>query len=107
MKKDDVGVEGRGACHCARRLGGIGRGSGSAVGPINSSVNATHAGWAAGAGAEWSLTGAWSVKAEYLHVDLGTLTDAAANAVGAATITHAHGLTEDMARVGFNYRFAH
>jgi outer membrane immunogenic protein len=72
-----------------------------------STVNATHAGWAAGAGAEWSLTGAWSVKAEYLHVDLGTLTDAAANAVGAATITHAHGLTEDMARVGFNYRFAH
>jgi len=77
------------------------------VGPINSSVGATRAGWAAGAGVEWAVAGAWSVKAEYLHVDLGTLTDVGASAINAATITHAHGLTEDIGRVGFNYRFAH
>lgn len=77
------------------------------AGPINSSVSATRAGWAAGAGIEWALADAWSIKAEYLHVDLGTLTDVGASAINLATITHAHGLTEDIARVGFNYRFAH
>jgi hypothetical protein len=55
--------------------------------------------WAESAGAADLPSGRSTVN--------GTLTDAAANAVGAATITHAHGLTEDMARVGFNYRFAH
>ena len=75
------------------------------VGPIDSSVSDSRAGWAAGAGVEWALAGAWSVKAEYLHVDLGTLTDVGASAINPATITHAHGLTEDIARVGFNYGF--
>src|SRR5262245_32833622 len=31
----------------------------------------THTGWAAGAGAEYMLGSAWSIRAEYLFVDLG------------------------------------
>jgi len=41
----------------------------------------TRAGWTAGAGIEWGFARNWTVKAEYLHVDLGstnvTLTDPA------------------------------
>jgi len=33
----------------------------------------TLAGYAVGGGAEWAVTPAWSVKAEYLYYDLGSL----------------------------------
>jgi len=32
------------------------------------------AGWVAGAGIEWMFANNWMVRAEYLHVDLGTAT---------------------------------
>jgi outer membrane immunogenic protein len=32
----------------------------------------TSVGWTAGAGVEWKLSPVWSVKAEYLYVDLGS-----------------------------------
>jgi hypothetical protein len=47
-----------------------------------------------------------SVKLEYLHVDLGSETDAGASTTGPAIITHMHSLTEDIARLGVNYRLA-
>lgn len=34
-------------------------------------ADATHVGWTAGAGLEWMLGQHWSIKAEYLYVDLG------------------------------------
>jgi outer membrane immunogenic protein len=75
------------------------------VGPINSSLNGTHAGWAAGAGAEVIAAGAWSIKLEYLHVDLGSQTDTAQSQINSAAITHSHSLTEDIARIGVNYHW--
>ena len=54
------------------------------VGPINSSVDYTAVGWTAGGGAEWAFAPHWSVKIEYLFVDLGSQTDSATNAIGAS-----------------------
>lgn len=41
----------------------------------SSSTSTTKAGWVAGLGAEWMLAGNWSVRAEWLHVDVGTISD--------------------------------
>jgi outer membrane immunogenic protein len=70
----------------------------------------TRAGWTVGAGAEWMLSSSWSVKAEYLYVDLGTTSYTSVNSVlnappTLATIAHDHHLTENIGRVGINYRF--
>ena len=70
----------------------------------------TRAGWTIGAGAEWMFGSNWSVKAEYLYVDLGTTSYTSVNNVlnappTLATITHDHHLTENIGRVGINYRF--
>jgi opacity protein-like surface antigen len=53
----------------------------------------------------------WTWKAEYLHVDLGLLDTTVAPAIGAISIgvpaavtTHTH-FSDDILRVGLNYRF--
>src|SRR6202035_1394697 len=76
------------------------------VGPINSSSNYTAVGWTAGGGAEWMFAPRWSAKVEYLFVDLGSQTDSASTiyAAGVAVITHMHSFTENIARLGVNYR---
>lgn len=56
-----------------------------------------HVGWTAGAGLEVGLTRAWSVKAEYLFIDL------ASESYG-LTLTN-NGLTSNLVRFGVNYRF--
>ena len=74
--------------------------------------SATQFGWAAGGGLEWGF-GAWSLKGEYLHYDLGihTLTATCSAVIGgcagaAPTTFSAHfGETGDIVRVGLNYRF--
>jgi outer membrane immunogenic protein len=81
------------------------------IGPINSSVDySPRAGWTAGGGAEWAFAPHWSAKAEYLFVDLGSQTDSAstvaANNGEVAVIGHAHSFTENIARLGVNYRWA-
>ena len=57
-------------------------------------------------GAEWAVAPRWSIKLEYLHVDLGSETDIGASATRATTITHMHSLTEEIARLGVNYHGA-
>lgn len=85
---------------------------GVAIGDVQTGLNppatfdtATKAGWAAGAGLEYALTDAWSAKAEYLFIDLGS-----ASCAGAANCGSAAGasvsLTENVVRGGFNYRFS-
>jgi outer membrane immunogenic protein len=74
------------------------------------SQSATHAGWTVGGGAEWMIAPRWSIKAEYLYVDLGNTTYTSTNSVlnvapNLATIMHDHRLIENIGRVGFNYRF--
>ncbi len=78
------------------------------------SASATKFGWTVGAGAEVRLTSNWSVKAEYLYVNLGsvsattTIKDAAFLAFyGANTnvFTHSLNVSDHIGRAGLNYRF--
>jgi len=57
----------------------------------------TKFGWAAGAGVEYAFTPNWSVKAEYLHVDLGKF-----NCPACGTNVK---FNEDIVRTGLNYKF--
>jgi outer membrane immunogenic protein len=75
---------------------------------INSfSVNETKYGWTAGFGAEYALGGNWSVKAEYLRVQLGDSTlnvplpDPGANLTGTVKVSQ----NIDLIRAGIIYKF--
>ncbi len=77
------------------------------------STGSTRVGWTAGAGLEWLLNPAWSVKLEYLYANLGStasqsvaVVTATGVTVPAATINHNHTLDDNIVRVGFNYHFA-
>ncbi len=61
----------------------------------------TRAGWTAGAGVEFGLTGPWTAKVEYLYADLGKSTCSAATC-GVATNVD---FTANIVRGGINYRF--
>lgn len=81
-------------------------------GPISfaGSTTSTRTGWSAGAGVEYALTHNWRVGAEYLHVDLGTLSVTETHATGFAapiadTFTSRSKFSEDIARLLLNYRF--
>jgi outer membrane immunogenic protein len=65
----------------------------------------THMGWTAGTGFEYALAPRWTVKAEYLHVDLGNpgfMPVTGANAPLFATNVRT---SHDVVRFGTNYRF--
>jgi outer membrane immunogenic protein len=77
------------------------------AGTFVGSSSDTRFGWVAGAGIEWGFAPNWSLKGEYLHIDLGssntTIFDPV-NFPGAfATYRFHHEL--DTVRVGVNYRF--
>jgi outer membrane immunogenic protein len=81
----------------------------NALGSFNNTyVNNTSAGWTVGAGAEWGFAPNWSVKAEYLYMDLGTRTFATipsgTTPVGASIDLRFEDKFQ-IARVGINYRF--
>jgi outer membrane immunogenic protein len=70
----------------------------------------TNTGWAVGGGAEWKLTGNWTVKGEYLFVDLGHVSTSATIIPPAAPrfssgLTTRADLVAHIARVGLNYLF--
>jgi outer membrane immunogenic protein len=62
-------------------------------------------GWAAGAGIEYGFSQSASVKAEYLHVDLGASQCAPGNCTPGAVATVNVPYTADIFRAGLNYRF--
>jgi outer membrane immunogenic protein len=62
----------------------------------------TKIGWTAGAGIEYAFMGEWSVKAEYLYVDLGKATCGTA-ACGIDTDVSFKKV--NLGRIGVNYRF--
>ena len=69
----------------------------------------TRVGWTAGGGLEYAFSDNWSVKGEFLHVDLGGTYDVGVPCVvGCAVandlIVH-HKYTDNIARGGINYRF--
>ena len=62
-------------------------------------------GWAAGGGAEFALVDNWTVKAEYLFVNLGTAScTTVGNCGGTAGVSVS--LTESIVRAGINYKFS-
>jgi outer membrane immunogenic protein len=79
----------------------------AAGGGVNAaSDSTTRAGWTLGAGVEHAYGNGWSLKAEYLFLDLGKTTFTSSSSVlAAATIRHTHDLNVDILRVGLNYRF--
>ncbi|WJR78976.1 outer membrane protein [Bradyrhizobium sp. NP1] len=70
------------------------------------SVGATRTGWAAGAGFEWGFIGNWSVKGEYLHIDLGSSTVTDFFPASGDFLTYRYRHEYDIGRVGINYRFS-
>jgi outer membrane immunogenic protein len=82
--------------------------SGGLVGTAGS--NTWHAGWTAGGGIEGAVDSNWSIRAEYLYVDLGSVTNvltappvpASSPPIVAAGSTS---VTDQIVRLGVNYRF--
>jgi len=80
--------------------------------PVSASSNVatetattTRAGWTVGGGAEWVLSGGWTAKLEYLYIDLGNVGYTLVDAAAATTVGTSSHITENIVRVGINYRF--
>ena len=69
------------------------------------STNTIRWGWTVGAGVEAAIRDGWTAKLEYLYIDFGNVTD---TLVGIAPITpiatRSH-VTDNIVRVGVNYRW--
>jgi outer membrane immunogenic protein len=83
--------------------------------PTAASFSRTKLGWTVGVGAETKLSGNWSAKLEYLYVDLGNVTEAFPIAInpasgpgfntgGTATATRTSHVTDNIVRIGLNYK---
>ena len=87
--------------------------SGATIGLVPTafpSTSSTNVGWTVGAGIEGAIGGGWTAKLEYLYVDLGTvsgsfLTTIPATPAGVITSSYSSKITDNMLRVGVNYRF--
>ena len=75
----------------------------------SAAIRDTRLGWTAGVGTEYAFGGGWSLKAEYLYVDLGRSTVTSTNLFGGAfptnVFTHSVDLKSNIVRVGVNYKF--
>jgi outer membrane immunogenic protein len=81
-------------------------GTALAAGAVGSGTT-TVDGWTLGGGLEARLGGAWSVKAEYLYIDLGNhvIFNDTLPSLGGAIVGQSVRYTANIARVGLNYRF--
>jgi outer membrane immunogenic protein len=70
-------------------------------------ISSASAGWTLGAGVEWKFAPAWSVKAEYLYVDLGNQRNTLAYSYTGfnSTMTSTVAEHDNIARFGLNYKF--
>ena len=71
----------------------------------------TRVGWTIGAGIEGVVSGNWTAKLEYLYVDLGDVSGAFVTPVtglsgGFLTSNYRSHITDNILRVGLNYRWA-
>ena len=81
--------------------GGAAFGDIKASGPGLTGTDTTNAGWTLGGGIEFAIAGHWTAKAEYLYVDLGSVSCGAACGAAVQNVNwHAN-----IGRVGLNYRF--
>jgi outer membrane immunogenic protein len=69
----------------------------------------TKVGWTVGGGVEASVYQNWTVKLEYLHLDLGTMSGAVtpfiSNSGGVIVANYSSRITNNVLRVGLNYNF--
>jgi outer membrane immunogenic protein len=73
-----------------------------AFGVAHPSGDLIKAGWTVGIGTEWMFAPSWTAKLEYLFADLGSETFTAN--VFASKVSVTGHLTEDMIRLGLNYK---
>jgi outer membrane immunogenic protein len=79
----------------------------------SAAIRDTRVGWTVGAGTEYAVGNGWSLKAEYLYVDLGRASTTSTNLaafVGPGTFpsnvfTHSVDIKSNIVRVGVNYKF--
>jgi len=71
---------------------------------VNLSRDETRSGWAVGGGIELAFARNWTARLEYLYIDLGR-TNAALAIPGLPTISEDSRVTENLVRLGVNYRF--
>jgi outer membrane immunogenic protein len=89
-------------------------GCGDQSGPSFTTANYStmRTGWVAGAGLEWMLASNWMVRAEYLHADLGNVTNTLpldpgnCFSGGPCGVTWSREITYDIVRFGASYKFA-
>jgi outer membrane immunogenic protein len=74
------------------------------LGTVTSATSDQRPAWVAGAGIEAAITDHWSVKAEYLYLDTGTF-NTTYSLLGIGLITERSRMTDNMFRLGVNYRF--
>ena len=63
------------------------------------------AGWTAGAGVEGNIGGGWTAKLEYLYIDLGKTEQTLGTPALGQVISETRRFTDNIVRVGFNYRW--
>jgi outer membrane immunogenic protein len=69
------------------------------------STNNTNVGWTVGAGIEGVIAGNWTAKLEYLYLDLGRVSGSFTPVVGGDTSSYSSRITDNIVRVGLNYKF--
>lgn len=79
--------------------GGVAFGNIKAEHTILGNASSNRTGYALGGGLEYAFLGAWSLRAEYLYVDLGSFDP------GPAPIVNSVNFKANVVRAGINYRF--
>jgi outer membrane immunogenic protein len=73
---------------------------------ISSLTDSWQVGWTVGAGVEWRFAPQWSVKAEYLYVDLGSISNTINYNYGpSSSLTSTFNERDNIVRAGINYKF--
>ena len=80
-------------------------GGSSCDGPLSGSSNTTAVGWTTGLGAEYFFIQKWSLKAEYLYVDLGKTKYTANVPTNDASMDYQFDQQYNIFRLGLNYKF--
>jgi outer membrane immunogenic protein len=81
--------------------GGAAAGDIKATNSLAGSASKTKIGWTAGAGLEWAFWSNWSLKGEYLYVDLGKMDCGIACGAASDNVS----FKTHLLRAGLNYRF--
>jgi outer membrane immunogenic protein len=77
-----------------------------AVATASANARNVQVGWTVGGGLEYAFAPRWSVKVEYLYVDLGSFTNTFAGTGPAfPTLTASTHFTDNIVRAGINYNF--